>query len=261
MIKISMFSSRINRLIVLGVFLLLASAAVLFALMAPVQNNAATNSTVSDLPLALPSSSPASTTNWKVYTNDELGLSFRYPSTWPSLSLEKHEDRGGVSFDTPSGSWMNGVSAASIDTPGIGLNILSHTYNQGTDSFMNCFQFNKQSVNLAWTQQQFEQVMGTCWDMLSYSKNEKSLMVGVSSSYECSPMYKISVLVPFKPGYPNIEFSINPYVEDGAGAVKDACDQDNLYKKFSQEVANGSQPGVTQALATIQSIVDSIEIK
>lgn len=182
--------------------------------------------------------------DWKTYTNNEIGFTMRYPSDWTEPVLNKQENVAGKPGFTYSTSTNKGPLDFDPDK-------VFSIYTQSKDyvSFIPLTQQPPKAIDVNWTKEQYKQneaIDGG--EVLLYKKlSPKSALLSIFSAPEASPGVRLSVIRALNSNYPNIEIGV---VSGGVGGLSDDPAVAAALKNY-----NGDE---TEILAVYQGIMNKI---
>ncbi|MFA6255195.1 MAG: hypothetical protein WC675_04185 [Patescibacteria group bacterium] len=217
---------------------------------------------------SMPSAGYDSTTGWKTYENEDLGISFKYPADWQTIQLNKQ----GNIVNFLAGTVYSSGTDTSVNYFDPGQIFFFAFYSKDFEEYEGSI-LNKKSVDVNWTTSQFAANMGVgdIADILFTKKlSEKSMLVALYESPECSPMMRLVILTPFSEAYPNFEISISTSAMQNDPIIKAeeaqqaaqygaACNLRAGYQKVAAKIlANTYSEEMNKNIETARLIADSL---
>lgn len=207
------------------------------------------------------------TADWKTYTNDDLGVSFKYPQNWQDVILVKHDNPikslKGNYFSNPGEEQLQLFDPEKI--------FAFWSYSQDYQPFGFVI-LNNSKINVNWNRSEFVKNMNIQDRSLLFVKklNDKSVLVALYEDYECSPTMNLKVLVPLNVNYPNFEIqigyhfeedpSVKDFIKQAEKNQADACDMHDVYKKIADKINDGTYSDkLNEYINTAKMIAETIE--
>ncbi len=197
----------------------------------------------------------------KTYTNEEIGIEFKYPPEWQDISFRKEINSIG---EWPGTLFFTG----SVGTEGLlRISIVSGDYRQFVSPILN-----DEMIDVDWSISEFAEKMNLREENIFFVKklSEKSILVAFYYNIECSPYLSLFVLTPFKRSYPNFEIIIDdsfweddPILEEQEKVEMEehgnACDLSVAHREIAEKIYNGNySEELNNYITTAQLIADSV---
>jgi|GEM_PF-4895209 len=232
-------------------------------------SSASSTSTTSATTSSTSSASTNDYTGWKTYTNNELGMSFKYPNNWQRVTLVQNSNDWN---NYPGTNWSNpGEPAMRFDPQGaFWFNIYSKDYDSAYGSVPN-----KEKIDANWSALEYSNKMGYSSGEILFVKklSNKTLLIGVYYLGECTTGLTLKVLTPLNNSYPNFGIDIG-WGDDKDSSILAAKEKDkqcdeageaiikDAYKQAAEKIEKGTYSDDLNAnIKTAQMIADSLTVK
>lgn len=210
-------------------------------------------------------SSVDATANWKTYTNDTYGFSFKYPSDWNKPQFVKHAnimDLKGTSYSTFSDS-----EQLKLDSDGV----FSMAFNTKDYEAYGGGAIDK-PISANWTKEEFQSQIQNIKPIVYKKLSEKALLIGYYSNIECSQSLNLLAITNLNSTYPNLEILINGVFDndqiiknaekEAQATNKDVCDLESAYREVAQKVQAGTYSNQLNSYIDIAAkIADTVQAK
>jgi len=208
------------------------------------------------------------TAGLKTYENQDLGFSFKYPKTWKYIGLIRQKNDI-IGFPGILYSNYGEVARNYFDPDKVfDFNIFSKDYRP-----YEVFALNNKKVDVNWSTSEFVSNMGIDPAAILFTKklSEKSMLVAIYQSPECSPGMSLEVITPLTNEYPNFEIIISDpefgndpilkaYEDEQIAKTGVGCDMLGGYQKVAEKILNGEYPKLKQYIETARQIADSLKL-
>lgn len=209
--------------------------------------------------------------NSKIFTQNDLGITFNYPGDWRDIAFYKNssaltQDSGGSVY-TSRGQTnsYNIIEQLTYPDPesAFTFNLYSYDYK---DFYMG--QLGKTKVDINWTIDDFKKniITGIFTPLVVQKLGDNALLTIQGTSYECSPLLAVIVYVPIaSKDYYNLQMDILPGTEmdqdpilvDYKKTTGSQCDPP--YSQIAKNILDGNYPKLKARIETAQKIADSLK--
>ena len=211
------------------------------------------------------------TGGWKTYTNNEIGISFKYPIEWKEPQFIKHDSEPKEADGIKGHIYTNSDNDGNVYSDKFNMFRLA-TSSKDYTSFFNDAILSKR-INYDWTEEEFNNniIKDTSFKLEFFKKlADNVILIGTYQNIECSQSLGVSIITPLNDDYPNFEISIDgkygtdPIISAAENKARndntDICGLEPAFSEVAQKVKDGNYSNdVNQSIETAKQIASTVK--